>query len=113
MASITLTLTCQVDGLLKVYTCDEFAYFEFKNAIKLQAAKEKIIQFWNGNDPLKFTTLFPKKAIFCFGIPIKLIAAGSSIESTQELIKCIANITASKTSDKNVPIEQIKSYELL
>ncbi|MGL4540809.1 MAG: hypothetical protein ACRCU0_07560 [Candidatus Rhabdochlamydia sp.] len=113
MPSITSVLTCRVDGLLKVYICDESAYFEFKNAIKLKTAKEKVIQFWNRNDPLKFTTLFPKKAIFCFGVPIQLITAEPSIGSTQELIKRIAHITASKISDKNVPIEQIKSYELI
>jgi hypothetical protein len=111
--SVTSILTCRVDGLLKVYTCDEFVYFEFKNAIKLKNAREKVIQFWKKQDPLKDTTLFPKKAIFCFGIPIKLIAAEPSIGSTQELIKRIAHITASKISDKNVLIEQIKSYELM
>ncbi|HEV3269297.1 MAG TPA: hypothetical protein VGZ69_01460 [Candidatus Rhabdochlamydia sp.] len=119
MFSINSTLTCQVDGLVKVYIYDKNAYFAFENEKKLNEAKEKVIRLWDRidctsfrfspqekpaeQDSLVLLVSSPKESKFSFGVSTKLATEGGSlIGETEELIKRTASIINSGTSDRTV-----------
>src|SRR5215469_8958932 len=99
------TLTCQVDGLVKVYTCDKNVYFAFETQEQLNKAKEKVIQLWDSKDcplfrqknptkqrnSLDLSGFSPKEAGFSFSISAKS-ENESENESAEELIKHVASI---------------------
>lgn len=120
MPYISSTLTCQVDGLEKVYTYNKNAYFAFETQEQLNKAKEKVLQLLDSNHcpifrqkiPEEQIIFFgsscfsPKEARFSFGISVK-----SEKEPTEELIKLVANIIHSGRSSKTVPIQKMSPYK--
>ncbi|PWU14204.1 MAG: hypothetical protein C5B45_04820 [Chlamydiae bacterium] len=125
MPHINSTLTCQVDGLNKVYTYGKSIYFSFEDEEQLKKAKEKVIQLWARTDhstpksnlqkktvgqkeSLELLVSYPREAPFCFGISTK-----SATESTEKLIVRVTNIINLGTSDRTVPIKEIKKPEEL
>ncbi|VHN99658.1 hypothetical protein [Candidatus Rhabdochlamydia sp. T3358] len=119
MPSINSTLTCQVNGLVKVYTYNKNVYFAFENEEQLNQAKKKVTQSWDSNDcpfllqkkpaepkcPLDLLHSYPKEARFSFGISTK--------SEKEELIERIARIIHSGMSTKTVPITKINHPEEL
>lgn len=129
MPFISSTLTCQVDGLVKVYTYNENVYFAFEKEEQLNRAKEEVIRLWDRTDcasfrfsshkkptkqknPLELLFSYPKEAKFSFGVSTRsAIEGGPLIGSTEELIKRVVGIINFGTSDRTVPIEKIKNPE--
>lgn len=113
-------LNCQVDGLLKVYTYDKNVYFAFAKKQQLQLAKKKINFACNQTNNrilspniLLFFSSFPKNTNFSFGVSAKLEnTIGTPISSSEELIKRIADVIATVSIKKEVPIVPIECKDL-
>lgn len=113
-------ITCQVDGLVKVYTHNKDVYFAFENEEQLNQAKEKVIQLWDSKNcpsamqkksteqkaSLDLLYSCPREVKFSFGI-------STESEKEEEQIECIAQIIRSGRSTKTVPIEKISNPEEL
>ncbi|MGL5264258.1 MAG: hypothetical protein ACRDAI_06785 [Candidatus Rhabdochlamydia sp.] len=132
MTSVNPTvLNCQADGLLKIYNYGKNVYFEFAKEKQLQLAKQKIAfaRYVTNKCMLHFTKekateegaldifqsslILPKNTKFAFGVSAKSIGTvGTPISSREELIKRVADVIATVSVKKDVPIVQIKLEDL-
>lgn len=116
---IPTTLNCQVDGLLKVYNYGKIIYFEFAKEKQLQLAKQKIAfarcmsNAEEALDIFQSSLILPKNTKFAFGVSAKSVdTVGTPISSREELIKRVADVIATVSIKKDVPIVQIKLEDL-
>lgn len=110
MPSKTSSLSCQVDGLLRIYTYDErHIFLEFENQEDLQKASKVFMQYIIDTPMLNLiSSIVPEYANFTFCVSIDII-------NPDEGLPClVSRIIATETSlRRDIPIVPITREHLI